>query len=129
VTVAGTINYYNGSGYSTITLAAGAPVSIPLGTGGNGVHIVDNSLNGAQLLIDVTANLSTGGTSTTDSGAVTCTMGTCRASASATSNSPISGTITYQVTYAGSLVADLTTTVDLGTLLAKSSYAAAPSGA
>jgi hypothetical protein len=128
VSVAGTISFYNGLGYSTITLGPGSSVAIPLGAAGGGVHISDSGLNGAPLAIDIGSNLTTGGTSTTDSGTATCPDGVCRASASATSNSPITGTITYQVTYANAVVCNLTVSVDLGTLLAKSSYAAAPSG-
>jgi hypothetical protein len=131
VSVTGTIAYFNGWGYSTISLGPGSAVPIPLGGGsgaGNGVHITDSALNGAALAIDIGSNLTTGGTSTTNSGTVTCGSGLCRSSASATSNSPITGTISYQVSYAGSVVCDLTVSVDLGTLLAKSSYTAAPSG-
>ena len=42
-------------------------------------------------------------------------------------NSPIIGYVTYTVTYAGTVLADVTMAVDLGTTLAKGSYQAAPS--
>jgi hypothetical protein len=135
VNVTGSIAYFNGLGYTTIALGPGGPASIPLGGGsgsGNGIHISDSALNGAPLTIDIGGNLKTGGTSTTNSGTVTCVTSTgtgqCRSLASATSNSPITGTMTYQASYAGSTVANLSMSIDLGTLLAKSSYTAAPNG-
>jgi hypothetical protein len=126
---AGTIAYFNGTGYSTLDLtgAAGSgPTAIPIGTGGNGVHVSDTAVLGALLQIDVTANLTTGGTGVTDPAgcASTCT----RTQASATSNSPIVGSFNYTLTYAGAVLCNVTTTVDFGRLLAKSSYNAAPSG-
>jgi hypothetical protein len=48
--------------------------------------------------------------------------------ASATANSPLVGYLTYTMTYSGSVVANVTASVDLGTMLAKASYTAAPSG-
>jgi hypothetical protein len=125
---AGSISYFNGTGYSTLDLtgAAGStPTAIPLGTSGNGVHISDTVVLGALLQIDVTASLSTGGKAVSDPAA--CAGACTRTQASSTSNSPITGSFTYQVTYAGSVLANVTTSVDLGTLLAKSSYTAAPS--
>jgi hypothetical protein len=127
---AGTISYFNGTGYSTMDLTGSAgstPTAIPLGTSGNGVHVSDTAVLGALLQIDVTASLSTGGRAVSDPAA--CPGACTRTQASSTSNSPITGSFTYQVTYAGSVLANVTTTVDLGTLLAKSSYSAAPSGA
>jgi len=76
----------------------------------------------------VSGCLATGGTSTAQ------TMQSCspacpnnRLAAAATSNSPILGDIHYKVTYNGSVVVDVVIHVDIGTLLAQSSYQVAPS--
>lgn len=123
----GTISYFNGTGYSSVTVGS-ARTTIALGAGGNGVHLTDTVILGALLNIDITANISTGGTSVTDP-AAGCTSPCTRASASAQSNSPLLGSFTYKLTYAGSVLADVTTTIDLGSLMARASYTAAPSGA
>ena len=122
----GTISYFNGVGYSTITVGSTSQ-TIAIGLGGNGVHLTDSLILGALLNIDVTANLTTGGTSVSDP-AAGCSTPCTRTSASAQSNSPIQGSFEFKLTYAGSVLSDVTATVDLGTLLAKSSYTAAPVG-
>lgn len=126
---AGTISYFNGLTYSTMSLTGSSgstPTVIPIGLSGNGIHITDSVILGALLQLDVSANLTTGGTSVTDPAgcSTTCT----RTTASATSNSPIVGSFTFTLTYSGSVLANVTTNVDLGSLLAKSSYSAAPTG-
>jgi type II secretory pathway pseudopilin PulG len=126
-TLSGTIRYYNGNGYGSLTLGPGASQAIPLGGAVNpGVVVSDPSFHGATLQLSIVANLATGAASTTDAGASSCGSG-CRSTASATSASPIVGTIECTVTYDSSVVADVTTTVDLGTIAAKSAYTAAPS--
>jgi len=127
--VSGTIRYYDGSTtYGTMTLAPGPAQTIPLGGPANpGVTITDGSFHGASLQIVVSATLATGGTATTDAGASSCGS-SCRTSALSTSRSPITGSIRYTVTSGGAVVADVTMTVDLGTLLAKSSYSPPPTG-
>jgi hypothetical protein len=122
----GTIEYYTGSGYATI-IPGPTPTNIPVGTGGNGVHITDPLIS-PLLSIDVTGTLSTGGTSLTDP-AAGCTSPCTRTQAAALVNSPLIGSLTYTVTYAGSVVASITTAVNLGTISAQASYTAAPSGA
>jgi hypothetical protein len=128
--LAGTIRYYNGTAtYGTITLAPGAAQAIPLGGPTNpGVIVTDNDFHGGSVQIVISATLSTGGTATADAGATSCGSA-CRSSASSTSRSPITGSIRYTVTTGGAVVTDLTMTVDLGTVLAKSSYTASPTGA
>ena len=120
----GTILYYNGSGYTTLVPTL-TPAPIPVGGGGNGVHLTD-PLVSPLLQIDVTTHLSTGGGSVSDP-AAGCSSPCTRTQASATVNSPIIGYVTYTVTYAGTVLADVTMAVDLGTTLAKGSYQAAPS--
>jgi hypothetical protein len=118
-----TISYWNGAGYSTLTLAPGAAVDVPVA----GVNINDAGFPGGALTIQITADVSTGGTVKSDPDGGSCAVPCVRTSASAQSSSPIVGDITYKVTQNGITLADLTVHVDLGTLLAQTSYKAAPS--
>jgi hypothetical protein len=120
--ISGTIDYYNGTGYSTITPTA-TPTPIPFGLQGNGV-VYDAS---PLLKVSITGTLSTGGASVVDPAG--CSSPCTRVQASATVKSPIVGSLTYTLTYAGAAVASITTSIDLGTNFAQSSYKAAPSGA
>jgi prepilin-type N-terminal cleavage/methylation domain-containing protein len=124
---AGTVSYFNGLTYSTMSLTGSSgstPTVIPIGLSGNGIHVSDSLLLGALLQLDVTANLTTGGTSVTDPAG--CSSTCTRTQASAASNSPIVGSFNFTLTYSGNVLANVTTNVDLGSLLAKSSYSAAP---
>jgi hypothetical protein len=129
----GTLKYWNGNGYTTVTLGIGNPVAIPVST----VHILDN-IQGAPVNVDiagavgpsgavdcntwVTGCPTTGGTATTSTA-----NGTTRTAASASAASPLVADISYKVTKGGSVVADMVIHFDLGTLLAKASYQASPS--
>jgi hypothetical protein len=126
---AGTISYFNGLSYSTMSLTGSSgstPTVIPVGLSGNGIHVTDSLILGALLQLDVTANLTTGGTSVTDPAG--CSSTCTRTQASAASNSPIVGSFTFKLTYSGTVLANVTTNVDLGSLLAKSTYSPAPTG-
>ena len=110
-TVAGTLSYYNGSGYSTLSLSAGSnaqAISIPPVTKTTGTFTVD-----------IAAHLVVGGAvcnvSTTSSRPARPHLERC-------SLSPLSGTITYTVTDGTTTIADFTMTVGLGTLSATASY-------
>ena len=136
MTRAGTITYWNGSAYTTIAITTGAVTNVAVGS----VHIADLS-TGKLLQVDiqgsngnecaptwVTGCPRTGGTSTTE------TIGTCnpacpntRTQATAQGNSPLIGDIHYTVTYDGTVIANLLIHLDLGNLLAKNTYQAAPS--
>ena len=119
VSTASTISYWNGAGYSPMTLAAGAAVAVPVAS----VNINDAGFPGGALTSQISADVSTGGTVKTDPA----NCGTCtRTSASAQSASPVVGDITYKIIHNGVTLADLTIHVDLGTLLAQTSYKAAP---
>jgi hypothetical protein len=122
--VTGTIEYYNGTGYQTMPVTS-TPTPIPLGVGGGGVQ--SDPVIAPLLQISVTGSLQTGGTSVSDP-AAGCSAPCTRTVASATANSPLVGYLTYTMTYSGSVVANVTASVDLGTMLAKASYTAAPSG-
>jgi prepilin-type N-terminal cleavage/methylation domain-containing protein len=135
VTEAGTISFWNGAGYTSRAITAGAAANLAVAS----VHISDAS-TGKLLTVDIQASptsdcnvwvtgcLRTGGTSTAQ------TMQICapacpnnRLAATATSNSPVLGDIHYKVTYNGSVVVDVVIHVDFGTLLAQSTYQPAPS--
>ena len=119
----GTIEYYNGAGYTSMTPTS-TPTRIPFGLQGNGVTAGTPGV----LYVSVTGDLWTGGTSVNDPTSVACPASlSCRNEASATAKSPLLGSLTYSISY-GTNTATVTTAIDLGTLLAKSSYTAAPSG-
>jgi len=120
----GTIEYYDGTTYQTMTPTS-TPTRIPFGLQGNGV-VAGNALT---LQVSVTGDLWTGGTSTSDPAPTGCPASlACRNEASASARSPLLGSLTYSMTYLGTNVATVTTAIDLGTLVAKTSYTAAPSG-
>lgn len=136
VTAAGSISYWNGTGYTTRAIAAGPSANLGVGS----VHLA-TLWSGKVLQIDIQGapNIecgvawaagcpATGGTTTSSTG-MTCSPAcpNTRTAASAQSNSPFVGDIFYKVTYDGSVIAQLTIHVDLGILLAKNSYQVAPS--
>jgi hypothetical protein len=121
---AGTIDYYNGAGYSTMSVTS-TRTQIQFGLQGAGVHYDASPL----LKLDITGDLWTGGASVSDPAPANCGTTCTRTQASATVNSPIVGSFTYTITYAGVVAASITTSIDLGTMQAQSSYKAAPTGA
>jgi type II secretory pathway pseudopilin PulG len=121
VSASGTISYWNGTGYTSMTIAPGSSAAVPAAA----VHVLDPAFAPGLTVIDVSASLSTGGTTKSDPAG--CGASCTRTSASATSNSPLKGTITYQVTYNGVVIANLTISIDLGPLSTKTSYTQAPS--
>jgi hypothetical protein len=118
--VSGTVSVWNGVGYTPIALL---PAKVPLVIAP--VH-VQEFVNAKLLTIDISASLSTGGTTISDPAA--CIVPCTRTTASGTVNSPLTGTITYVVVYDGVTLASLTTSVDLGYVQAKGTYQASPSG-
>jgi len=119
VTAAGTIQYWNGTGYTNLSVAPGAGATIPV----SAVHIAYTGIGG-PLNIDIVATLSTGGTTTSDSCSTPCSVP--RTLASAASQSPVVGDIVYTVTSGGAQLCNLDIKVDLGGLTAKASYTPAP---
>lgn len=120
-TVAGTISYWNGSGYSSMTSLSTPDVSIPV----DPVE-VDVPALGPGFKIKITSALRVGGVAYVDSGCPTpnpCS----RTRAQAVSRSPILGQIRYTVTDASGTLADLYIQVDLGTLIASATYKGPPS--
>jgi hypothetical protein len=121
--LSGTIEYYNGAGYSTMPPTS-TPTRIPFGLQGNGVVAGDP----LAIQISVSGDLWTGGTSVSDP-AAGCTSPCTRTQASATVRAPLVGFLTYTISWLGSTLATVTVSTDLGTLVATSTYTAAPSGA
>jgi len=108
VTNAGTIQYWNGLGYTTVAVASGASATIPVAN-----LVVSDGISSTT--IGMTATVRSGGT----------TSGPCAspcASAEARAESPIVGDIRYTVVIGGVTVVDLNIHIDLGTLLARAEY-------
>jgi Tfp pilus assembly protein PilE len=118
-TAAGTISYWNGLGYSQLSLSAGPSLNLIIPP----VHA--QQLVASKLFtVDISASLKTGGTQVVDPAA----CGTCtRNDVSASAASPIIGTVTYVFTYDGATISSLTMKVDLGLTKARASYKPAPS--
>jgi len=108
VTSTGTIQYWNGTAYSSVAVAAGSSVSLPLSS-----VTVTSGLTSTTISIGGT--IRTGGT----------TSGACAspcANAQAEAESPIVGDIRYTVIVGGTTVADLLIHIDLGTITAHAEY-------
>jgi type II secretory pathway pseudopilin PulG len=108
VSSTGTIQYWNGAGYTSVAVGSGASVSLPLAS-----LTVSSGLTSTTLSIGGT--IRTGGT----------TSGTCAspcADASASAESPIVGDIRYTVIVGGNTVADLLIHIDFGTATAHAQY-------
>jgi prepilin-type N-terminal cleavage/methylation domain-containing protein len=131
VSAAGNITFYNGTGYTTCALY-GAHVGA-CALDGNGNFLIP-TLNWNDPLhpgvsITLTPTIGPGTTGTTATVA-TCTPAcpNTRTDARSSSSSPVRGLLHYVVDAIGLPQADLTLSLNLGTLLAKASYQAAPSG-
>ncbi len=122
VTATGTISYWNGNGYSTITVAPGASVPIaaaPLS--------ITTTVNSQTLSVSLSGSaLKTGGTQTTDP--ANCGSACTRNSADAVANSPATGDVLYTITYGGRILADLDIHIDMGSLESHVQYQPSPSG-
>lgn len=112
--------YWNGSGYTSVpwpsspTPITPAPVSISY-----------NPPSGYTLTVTESATLTIGGgVSSTSSGTSPCSSA---CSLTASSASPVIGDVTYEVTWDNEVLADLDIHVDLGTIMATTTYQEAPS--
>jgi len=116
-----TISYWNGAGYSSMNVAAtSVSQTIPIPT----VTFTDNkgAFASNPVTVTITPTLSTG-TATTATSTPSGCQTACTASAQMTS--PIQGDITYQISQGATLIMAVDINVNLGTLLARSSYQAA----
>ncbi len=110
-TVAGTLSYYNGSGYTTLTLAVGSSAQA--------ITIPAVKVTTGTITVDITPHLATGGAACN---VTTTSSHPARVHLERCSVSPLFGTITYVVTDGATTLADFTMTVSLGTFSATASY-------
>jgi type II secretory pathway pseudopilin PulG len=121
---AGSLAYWNGTGYTTVNLATtpGYTLSGLLldHTALVGIHTVEVKITGPSV--------SMGSVPATTFSTAGCAAAypTCKTDAQATIGSPISGTLTYQVWVDLIKVVDLTIDLSLGTVAAKSLYGPTP---
>ncbi len=127
VQAAGSIVYYDAASGTYKSLAVD---SSPAGTliPVQPVTVDDPTYPGGGVQVTITPDLTFGGISANDP-AAGCASPCTRNQASATSLSPIRGTIEYQVIYNGLTIVDAIVAVDLGDLSATATYQAAPSSA
>lgn len=118
----GTVEYWDGSGYSSITMAEGAATSIPVAD-----VSLSETIDGKVIEVTISGSLETGGSSTSETPAGAGADAE-RTAAKATAGSPITGSLDYTITVDGTTVADLDLAVDLGTLLGQGTYQEAPDG-
>jgi hypothetical protein len=104
----GTLQYWNGASYTSVAVASGASVDIPLA-----------SVTVSSGLIDTTLSLT--GTIRTGATTATACASPC-ADAMAEAESPFIGDIRYTVVVDGTTVTDLLIHVDLGTVTAHAEY-------
>jgi type II secretory pathway pseudopilin PulG len=130
VSAAGTLSFYNGSGYTSCPLYGAGACAVDA----NGKLVIPalvlNDPLHPGVTITITPTLTRGATSSSST-LISCTPAcpNTRSDAKAQSTSPLAGKIHYVVSLTGVPLADLTMDVNLGTLLAKASYQQAPSGA
>jgi type II secretory pathway pseudopilin PulG len=118
---AGTLSYWNGTGYSSVTLSTLPTYSLSnllldytTTVGGHGVEVKIATDSVSMEQVPTTSTTPTG------SGSIT------RTETQATVGSPMLGSFTYQIWVDGSQVVNLTVDVALGTLTSKSIYQPAP---
>ena len=136
VTAGGTLTYWNGAGYTSRAITAGASVNIAIpsvhvitSVGGKTLEIWLQGAPNINCAVWVQGCPKTGGTTTSSTG-LSCNppCPNTRTQASAQSNSPFMADIQYEVIYDGEIQANMTVHVDLGTMLAQNTYQPAPSG-
>lgn len=115
----GTVEVWNGLGYSTFGLGGGLDLTVP------SVDLLDQPLGGNLLDVSISGSVRTGSVSTQDPDGPG--SGTVRTKASATATSPIIADISYNIVVTdllgGELLnAALTISVDLGSLSAQGDY-------
>ncbi len=121
---AGSLKYWNGSGYTTVDLTTGAGQNY--GVSGYD-RTVSGTVNGHAVSVRLQSALfkmaSVPATTSSPSGSGSILRNT----VTSTIGSPVFGTFTYTVTIDGNIYVNLSIVVDLGTITAKSIYTAAPS--
>ncbi len=121
---AGSLSYWNGTGYTTVNLATTPGYSL------SGLVLDRTALVGVHTVeVKITApSLAMGSVPATTFSTTGCSASypTCKKEAQATIGSPVLGTLTYEVWVDLVKVVDLTIDVGLGTAAAKSIYGPTP---
>ena len=121
VSSTGSISYWNGTGYSSLTSLPTSSTVLNIPT----VTINDSDFNGQSLSITLTPNLTIGPNTTTSSGTSCAAPNPCTAQAA---SSILSGSINYVITQGSTTLANFNLNINLGSLVAKTTYQAAPNG-
>ena len=126
--IAGTLSYWSGGGYSTVDLGATPEYSL---SNLEFIHVADVAdANGVphqiQIRIATVDSISMGSVPATSESSEGCPAGGCTTEARATVGSPIIGSLTYELWIDGAQIADARIDVSLGTLSSKSIYGPAP---
>ena len=109
----GTVQVWNGSGYTSVPVNA---------AGVDELTIAPVSVTSGAVTVDVSGSLSIGPVALEEA----IVSGSERSLGSATAESPLSGTISYEVTVSGVSQASLVMKVDLGAAVARTAYEPAP---
>ncbi len=109
ITVSGTVSYYTGSGYASLTV----------GSSGQSIPAPPIDVTTGSVKVNITSHLVLGGAACSETTTPT-RPGT--AHREECSVAPLSGTITYVITDGATTIADFTLTVGLGAVSASASY-------
>lgn len=126
--IAGTLSYWSGGGYSTVDLGATPEYSL---SNLEFIHVADVAdANGVphqiQIRIATVDSISMGSVPATSESSEGCPAGGCTTEARATVGSPIIGSLTYELWIDGVQIVDTRIDVSLGTLSSKSIYGPTP---
>jgi type II secretory pathway pseudopilin PulG len=126
--IAGTLSYWNGGGYSTVDLTDTPEYTL---SNLELVHLADvtdaNSVvHQIQIRIATVDSISMGSVPTTSESSEGCPAGGCTTEALATVGSPIIGSLTYELWIDGAQVVNTLIDVSLGSLSSKSIYGPTP---
>jgi type II secretory pathway pseudopilin PulG len=126
--IAGTLSYWSGGGYSTVDLGATPEYSL---SNLEFVHVADVAdANGVphqiQIRIATVDSISMASVPATSESSEGCPAGGCTTEARATVGSPIIGSLTYELWIDGAQIVDARIDVSLGTLSSKSIYGPTP---
>jgi hypothetical protein len=119
-----TLKYWNGSGYTTLSLSnwGASPPTLTIPT----VSVRDSAITSGAVTLTMSSSLSLGPITTVANPATTTVGCSSVCAASVLVSSPVQGDIVYQFTQAGITIAEFSMDVDLGELDLSTSYQAAP---
>ncbi|MBA3232353.1 MAG: prepilin-type N-terminal cleavage/methylation domain-containing protein [Propionibacteriales bacterium] len=113
------LKYWNGVSYTTVSLAAGAGGSYPLGAAS---FVYAAGANAVQ--IDLSGTLTVDPASSTTTGSTPCQSAACSVTSTV---GGVRVSVQYDVTYGGALVGSFLVKSNLGSTIAQTTYKAAPS--